>query len=136
VRAVLDPNVIISGVLSARSAPAQTLKALDRGEFEMVASEELLDELDRAFAYPKLRSRISPDDAAAVVRWLRQTATLAPDPEVVPPARSPDPGDDYLIALASVHRAALVSGDKHLLGLKQEIPVFSPREFLALLAAA
>lgn len=135
-RAVLDPNVIISGVLSAGSAPAEALRALDRGEFEPIASEALLDELRRALAYPKLRSRIGAHDAAAVVRWLAQTATLVPDAQVDPPVRSPDPGDDYLIALASVHRAALVSGDKHLLGLAGEIPVFSPREFLALLAEA
>lgn len=133
-RAVLDPNVIISGVLSAGSAPAETLRALDRGEFELIASEALLDELGRALAYPKLRSPIGADDAGAVVRWLGQTATVVPDTEVGPPVRSSDPGDDYLIALASVHRAALVSGDKHLLGLAGEIPVFSPREFLALLA--
>jgi putative PIN family toxin of toxin-antitoxin system len=134
VRAVLDPNVIISGLLSAGSAPAETLTALDRGEFELIASEALLDELGRALAYPKLRSRIGADDGAAVVRWLGQTATLVPDTEADTPVRSSDPDDDYLIALASVHRAALVSGDKHLLGLVGEIPVFSPREFLALLA--
>lgn len=100
----------------------------------MIASEALLDELGRALAYPKLRSRIGAEDAAAVVRWLGQTATFVPDPGVDLAVRSSDPGDDYLIALASVHRAALVSGDKHLLALVGEIPVFSPREFLALLA--
>jgi uncharacterized protein len=136
VRAVLDPNVIISGVLSAGSAPAETLRALDRGQLELIASETLLDELGRALAYPKLRSRIGVDDAAAVVRWLAQTATLVPDAEIDPPVRSSDPGDDYLIAVASLHRAALVSGDKHLLALVGEIPVFSPRDFLALLAEA
>jgi predicted nucleic acid-binding protein len=47
--------------------------------------------------------------------------------------RSDDPGDDYLIALASAQRAALVSGDKHLLDVSDEIPVFSPRDFLELL---
>jgi predicted nucleic acid-binding protein len=47
---------------------------------------------------------------------------------------SVDPGDDYLIALASSQRAALVSGDKHLLDLAGKIPVFSPREFIRLLA--
>ncbi len=48
--------------------------------------------------------------------------------------RSTDPGDDYLIALASAERAVLVSGDTHLLDLANEIPVYSPRQFLGLLA--
>lgn len=135
-QAVLDPNVIISGVLSAGGAPADVLKALDRGEFELIASEALLDELARAFAYPKLRARIGTDDAAAVVRWVRGTATVVPVTEDAPPIRSADPGDDYLILIASVHRSALVSGDKHLLALADQIPVFSPRGFLELLAGS
>ncbi|MGI8425314.1 MAG: hypothetical protein ACR2FO_01070 [Actinomycetota bacterium] len=43
---------------------------------------------------------------------------------------SADPGDDYLISLAQANTALLVSGDKHLLALKGEIPVLSPAEFL------
>ena len=46
--------------------------------------------------------------------------------------RSPDPGDDYLIALGAVVQAAIVSADGHLLGLTDDLPVYSPAEFLAL----
>jgi predicted nucleic acid-binding protein len=55
---------------------------------------------------------------------------------VDPPVRARDSGDDYLIALAAAQRAALVSGDKYLLAPEAEIPVFSPRAFLDLLARA
>jgi uncharacterized protein len=134
VRAVLDPNVIISGLLSAGGPTAEILRALVRGEFEAIVSEDLLEELRRALAYPKLRARIGAEDAAAVVRWLAGSATLAAQPPTDPPVRSSDPGDDYLIALAEAHRAALVSGDGHLLELASEIPVFAPRAFLELLA--
>jgi putative PIN family toxin of toxin-antitoxin system len=136
VRAVLDPNVIISGVLSPSGTPADVLRALDRGEFELIVSHALVDELGRALAYPKLRARITEEDAVGVVRWVSETATTVSAPRTTPTVRSVDPGDDYLIVLASAHRAALVSGDKHLLGLVNEIPVFSPRDFLALLADA
>ncbi len=134
-RAVLDPNVIISGLLSPTGTPANVLRALDHGEFELVVSRTLLDELARAFAYPKLRRHISPDDADAVARWIGDSATTVTDPKQQPPVHSTDPQDDYLIALASSERAALVSGDKHLLDLAADIPVFSPREFIELLAA-
>jgi predicted nucleic acid-binding protein len=50
--------------------------------------------------------------------------------------QSPDPDDDYLIALASTSRAILVSGDKDLLGLSDQIPVYNPGEFLALIEAS
>jgi putative PIN family toxin of toxin-antitoxin system len=136
VRAVLDPNVVISGVLSPRGAPADVLRVLAAGEFELIASHALLDELERALAYPKLRRHISEPEAAELVRWVTGSATVVIDPESDPPMRSRDPDDDYLIALASAHRAALVSGDKHLLALEGEIPVFSPRAFVDLLAGA
>jgi len=85
---------------------------------------------------PPLRRYISEPDAAELVRWVPGSATVVVDPEHDPPVHSRDPDDDYLIALASAHRAALVSGDKHLLALEGEIPVFSPRAFLDLLVRA
>lgn len=133
-RAVLDPNVIISGALSPRGAPAGVLRSLTKGEFELIASRAPLDELQRALAYPKLRLHISESDAADLVRWVAGSASVVDDPDTRPPVRSRDPGDDYLIVLASAHRAALVSGDKDLLALAREIPVLSPRAFLDLLA--
>ena len=133
-RAVLDPNVIISGLISPTGAPAEVLRALERGEFELVASAALLDELSRALAYPKLRRRISADDAEAATGWIEQSGTSAADPRQPPEFRSADAGDDYLIALAAAEQAILVSGDQHLLTLADEIPVRSPRQFLELLA--
>jgi predicted nucleic acid-binding protein len=53
------------------------------------------------------------------------------DPDQLPPVRSKDSEDDYLIALASAYRAVLVSGDNHLIAAADAIPVFAPREFLA-----
>jgi putative PIN family toxin of toxin-antitoxin system len=134
VRAVLDPNVVISGALSPRGTPAEILRSLATGEFELIASQALLSELERALAYPKLRPHISESDAADLLRWVADSASVLSDPDTDPPVHSRDPDDDYLIVLASAHRAALVSGDKHLLTLEGEIPVFSPRAFLDLLA--
>jgi putative PIN family toxin of toxin-antitoxin system len=136
VRAVVDPNVVISGALSPSGAPADVLRSLAGGEFELIVSQSLLDELRRALAYPKLRRHVGESDATDLIRWVAESATVVLDPDTEPPAHSRDPDDNYLIVLASAHRAALVSGDKHLLDLDAEIPVFSPRAFLDLLTGA
>ena len=128
-RAVLDPNVLVSALLSRSGAPAQIVARWLRGEFELVLSELLLAELGRALAYPKLRARISEAHAVEFVTFLRRAAVLAPDPSD-PPPRSPDPGDDYLLALAESTRALLVSGDQHLLQLASDFPVRSARDLL------
>jgi len=129
VRAVLDPNILIAALLSRTGTPAQLVSRWLAGQFELVASEELLAEFERALAYPKLRTRISPDEATAFVAILRSGAVLAADP-AEPPRLSADPGDDYLIALARQQRAVLVSGDQHLLKLADEMPVETARGFL------
>ena len=128
-RAVLDPNVIISGLLTPTGNAARLLKAWESGEFELIASPALLEELKRALGYPKLRRYISEEEADRVVAWLGESATVAADPDTAPPVRSADAGDDYLIALAASRQALLVSGDRHLLDLADQIPVLEPARF-------
>ena len=133
IRAVLDPNVIISAVLSREGSPAEVLRQWLRGEFETIVSPLLLAELSRALAYPKLRLRISAAEADELLELLSRGATMADDLPGPPPVQSPDPGDDYLINLASTNSAVLVSGDHHLLDLRAKLPVFNPADFLNLL---
>lgn len=90
-------------------------------------------ELERVIAYPKLRRRIATQDEAQVLLWLREEATLMHDSDRRPSVAPEDPGDDYLVALAEGERAALVSGDRHLLALADRLPIFAPRAFLELL---
>jgi uncharacterized protein len=132
-RAVLDPNVIISALLAPAGTPAAIVRAWSGGAFELVASPLLLAELERALAYPKLRTRIHQDEATAIVEWLGRSARIVQDPDEPAPRASEDPGDDYLIALAAQEQAALVSGDRHLLELASELPIYAPADFLALL---
>jgi putative PIN family toxin of toxin-antitoxin system len=129
VRAVLDPNIVIAALLSPQGAPAQIVSRWLNGEFELVVSELLLAELERALAYPKLRTRVASAEAAAFVALLRSRAFVAPDPGSAP-RRSADRGDDYLLALAEGERAVLVSGDRHLLDLGDELPIQTARAWL------
>ena len=128
-RAVLDPNVVISALISSSGSPARVLKAWFDGAFELVISPNLLSELRRALAYPKLSTRITSEEAAEMLELLRLGAEMHEDPQMPPLVHSSDPGDDYLIALAAEAGAILVSGDKHLLELPR-IPVESPSAFL------
>jgi uncharacterized protein len=128
-RAVLDPNVLVSALLSPAGAPARALLAWVEGQYELVVSQRLLAELTRVLAYPKLRDRVDPHDAEEFVDWLSRLAMFATDP-ADPPVRAADPNDDYLLALAAGENALLVSGDKHLLVLAGEFPIFPPVRFL------
>jgi predicted nucleic acid-binding protein len=93
----------------------------------------LLDELERALGYAKLRSHVSFDERRELLESVTRGTTTVQDPEPAPAVRSPDPDDDYLIALASISHSVLVSGDSDLLGLSGQIPVRSPAEFLGMI---
>lgn len=99
------------------------------GDFELVVSEHLLTELERALGYTKVRARVPAEAAAGLLDLLRAAAIVALDPSA-PPPRSPDPGDDYLLSLAEAESAVLVTGDRHLLELADRFPIRTPRAFL------
>ncbi|MBA2522563.1 MAG: putative toxin-antitoxin system toxin component, PIN family [Solirubrobacterales bacterium] len=135
-RAVLDPNVLISAVLSENGPPAELLRRWQRGEFDLVISAELVAELARALAYPKLRKLVPEAVAAAYVDMVRESGSMNERIGAIPAVRSRDPGDDYLIALAMAADALLISGDADLLSLADRAPIETPRQFLQRLEKA
>lgn len=90
----------------------------------------LLSELRRVLDYPKIRARVSAAESEAFLDLLNQVATIVEDPEPSTAPPTADPQDDYLVALGRVSRAVIVSGDKHLLDLGKQLPVFTPATFL------
>lgn len=130
-RAVLDPGVLVSALITPTGRPAELLLSARAGGFDLVVSPLLLDELESVLQREKFRRYVDLDGVAAYLNLLRRDAQVADDPEIPPPIRCTDPDDDYLIALAHSQSAALVSGDSDLLELADRIPIFSPAEFLA-----
>jgi putative PIN family toxin of toxin-antitoxin system len=130
-RAVLDPGVLVSALITPTGTPAKLLAASRGGSFELIASPLLLEELSLVLQRKKFRRYVDLDAVDRYVELLRRDAALTDDPSGPPPIRCRDPDDDYLIALAHEHGAALVSGDDDLLELVGQIPVFTPAQFLA-----
>jgi putative PIN family toxin of toxin-antitoxin system len=135
VRLVLDPNVLISALLTRNGAPAQLLTRWLAGEFELVASEALLRELEEVLLREKFRRYVEVSEARAFVSLVGASATMVRD-VATPHGLSPDPGDEYLFALAAASRVdALVTGDNALIDAAAGFPVVSPAIALRLLDA-
>lgn len=130
-RVVLDPNVLVSGVISAHGAPASLVDLIDAGVVVPVVCPILLDELRRVLKRPKFRRYVSPDQATRFLPEFTRSAEHHDDPTATPSV-SRDPEDDYLVALARTSRAdALVSGDKDLTHLNlHDLVIHTPRQFL------
>jgi len=131
IRAVLDPNVLVSAFIAKRGgAPDRIVRAWLEGAFELVVSPRLLAELTGVLARPKFERQAADGRAETYVAAIAGGALRIDDPRDRPRV-SPDEDDDYLIALARAARAdAIVSGDRHLTDLTDLLPpVLAPRQF-------
>jgi uncharacterized protein len=134
-RAVLDPGVFVSALISPSGAPAELVAEARGGGLELVVSPLLLGELEQVLGRKKFRRYVDLDSARDYVALLREESVHTADLEAPPPLRCADPDDDYLIALANDQSAILVSGDRHLLDLADRAPILSPADLLAAIAA-
>lgn len=130
-RVVIDSGVLIAALISSKGAPAELLRAWLAMEFDLVVSPKLLAELKRVLTRPKFRPYCTEREVDEYIDLLFNLATVVADPEDVPTA-TPDPADDYLVALAKACGANwLVSGDQHLLVLHSVEPnVITPRNLV------
>lgn len=113
-KVVMDTNVFVSGVFFS-GPPYQILNAWQSGEFELVVSEEILDEYRRvgeilAEEHPKI-------DLAPILNFIIEHAKVYKPTRLKEPVCE-DPDDDkfFACALASGSKV-IISGDKHLLAL-------------------
>ncbi len=110
-RLVIDTNVLVSALFSETSLPAHLVTLWREGRFDLVMAAEQLAELGRVTRYPKIRERIAPALAGRLVNELRDLAVMVGELPTID--ASPDPSDNYLLAMAATGKADfLVTGDK------------------------
>jgi hypothetical protein len=115
VRAVVDTNVWVSGVLAQTGAPARLVAHFLEGRFTLVTSEPLLAELADVLARPHLarRSRLSQAEVGELIETMRELGEVVPLAGDIAVCRDPD--DDAVIETAIRGSTdVLVSGDKDL----------------------
>jgi uncharacterized protein len=111
VRVVLDTNILISALLVRGTPPDRIYVAWREGRFEMASCERQLEEIRQVSRRPFFRTRLTQRETGRMVNDIRRLSIMADHlPRVT---RSPDPADDYLLALATATAADyLVTGDK------------------------
>ena len=127
-RVVLDTNVLVSGLAYPGSVPGRIVAAWRQGGLEVALSRYILDELVRVL--PRL-PRICM--TSAEIRDLADSFMFLADivePEGAQDANLRDPADQpVLLTLLAAKADYLVTGDKDLLALASQYPIFTPSEF-------
>jgi len=133
-RVVLDTNVLISALIRDGKPRKLLLKAYE-DRYSLILSSKMLEEFFEVSRRKYLRQFLSEKD---VVRFSRMLANVAQFVQMKSKFKVvlEDPDDDFVLRTAYDGKAEyVVTGDKHLLGLKQfrGIRIVSVNEMLALL---
>jgi putative PIN family toxin of toxin-antitoxin system len=121
VKAVVDTNVVVSGLLWG-GPPNQILKWARDRLLELVACEKTTNEIRNVIQYKKFSQRLSdlsitPNE---VIAYYMNLVTIVPTPAFIPKAIHEDLFDNIFLALASENDVHLIiSGDRHLLDLEE-----------------
>jgi len=135
-RVVLDINIIVSALLAPAGKPAAIIRIWLDGKFTLLTCAAHVDELRSTLQKPRVSERIKPHKAGRLVNQIKELAEdIGPLPRV---ERSPDPTDDFLLALCEAGNADyLVTGDKSgllVLNRHKTTRIVSPGDFAALVA--
>ena len=134
-RVVVDANVYVSAAITKGSPHRIFRRWLAGADFEVIACQQLLDEVHEVLTTrPRVSQRVDRELANRVISRLVTGIGLVPDPSGVQ-RWTRDGDDDYLVALAREHGADyIVSRDKDLLEWEEQAPpVITPSEFETLL---
>jgi uncharacterized protein len=139
IRVVLDANIFVSAVLKPASNPGRMLKLVRAGKIKLLASADILAEVEAVLLYPKLMRlhRRSPKWIKKFVAEVSKIADVTAGRLSIE-ATLGDPADTiYLVCAAEGQADFVVSGDRHLKDLEkfQGIPIVSPAEFLSVIAS-
>ena len=130
-RAVLDTNVLLSGLMYPSSVPGRIVEAWVIGRFDLVMSYAQLAEISRTLNYPKIRKITQWDNTKteALLRQLLLRAELVETQDTAVEVVA-DPADTPILAsLVASGAEALVTGDNDLLVLREKYPIVTPAEF-------
>ena len=110
-KVVLDTNILISALISKTAAPHYIYQAWQSKRITVLTCAEQLIEVREVTRRVAVALRIKPAEAGRLVNSLRDLAIVQTDLPFV--QRSPDPKDDFVLALAQAGGARyVVTGDK------------------------
>jgi len=118
-------------------SPANIIKAAEEGRISIIASEQIVREMNQTLAYPRLReiyegAGIGRDELIEAVLRVAKMVEVTKKIELI----QEDPADNKFLECALDGKADyIVSGDSHLLriGQYQRIQIHTVRQFTKLM---
>lgn len=130
-KVVLDANVFVSFLISHQPPISTILDLWARGELVICYSTEILDELEAALKYPKIRKLVSNSETESLINAVKVLGILIIPTKTVEICRDKKDNKYLEVCLESASKF-LISGDKDLLTLGEfeGTKIVSPLEYL------
>jgi hypothetical protein len=137
-RVVLDANIYVSALINAKGNPSRIILAWERGEFDVLISEAILDEIGRVLRFPRIvkRHRQEENSIQRFLRLLENEALLVEPDQALNVIKVDESDNRYLECALEGKAQYVVSGDNHLLdiGEYRGILILAPVAFVAILS--
>lgn len=127
---VIDTNVFISSIFWSGNYSSQVIAAWKNGEFTLITSKEIIDELVKTLRDFKIKM---PEEMIQEWKDVLTNNSIPVEPLKRIKIVKDDPDDDkFLEAALEGDSEFIITQDKHLLKLKdyQGIKIITPEEFL------
>jgi len=135
-RAVIDTNILISGLISKKSFPAKVLDFWILNKFEPVVSSEIIKEYGDVLTRDKFSVLGSIEERLTLLsRLLSLEQVILVNPQQKIDVIKDDPKDNIFLECAAAGGCKfIVSGDQHLLQLKEHrgIKIVTAGKFISL----
>lgn len=138
IRAVVNTDVLISGLLSGNGRAGEIVDRWLAGEFTLLTSNHMLSECERILSHPILQQDLRLDTVPKedLMALLRDRSERTEVPHSALPGVIPNPFDEVVLASAVAgHADYLVTEEESLLALREYegVVIVSPERFVQLL---
>ncbi len=130
-KVVLDTNIVISAGISTEGSPAKIFELLLKKKIINYTTQDILEEIERVMQRPAIKECIDKGYKKFILENFKKNSIIIKS-EFNEKAVLRDHFDDKFINCALSAKANIISGDGHLLELKEykSIKILCAKEFL------
>lgn len=137
IKVVLDTNVWVS-ILMKKTLAREFSDLFETRKIKVYSSEEILKEISRVLAYPKISEiiRLSGIGMEDIIKSIVENSIIVKPKNRVSVIKEDVEDNKILECAIQANANFIVSGDIHLIKLKKfkEIKILNPREFLEIVS--
>lgn len=134
-RVVLDTNIFVSSLITAKGNPVKIVRWWLEGKYDLLVSQPIIDEILRVTSYQRLQKKYARvrENRLEFVTLIKEQATLI-EPEKVLSIIDDESDNRYVECALAGNARYIISGDDHLLELKEfeGVLMVNPATFVTL----